>query len=54
MEQQDESEEYAESVDLEQFVYFVRGLPAVSKDEIDRLLADQMGKRASKPNLSSN
>jgi hypothetical protein len=48
MEQSDESEAYAESVDLERFVRLVSGLPTVSKPEIERLLADEHGKRAFK------
>lgn len=49
MEQSYESEAYAESVDLERFVSLVSGLPTLSKKhKIDRLLADEQGKRASK------
>jgi hypothetical protein len=53
MKQSDEYEAYAESVDLEHFVFLVRGLPTVSKGEIDRLLADKHGKGASKLILSN-
>ena len=53
MKQLDDYEAYAESVDLEHFVYLVRGLPTISNDEIDRLLVDKNGKRASKLILSN-
>jgi hypothetical protein len=53
MKQSNDYEAYAESVDLENFVDLVRALPTVSKDKIDRLLADKNRKRASKRILST-
>jgi hypothetical protein len=48
MKQSDESEVYDESVALERFVMLISGLPTVSQHEIDKLFADEQGKRSSK------